>query len=445
MSSVISERGTAPAGGTSTTTKPVVFVSADSHVGPRAAEDLRQYCPKALLDDYDAWLVAVTEAGKDSAYDHRHAGNPGRIARLRLNDIPGHYDMNARIADMNRDSVAGSVVFHGSQNLEPLPFLDSVGTRLFRTGGPDEIQMDKESLEKVKIGLRMYNHWLSDVCSIEPERHAGLVHLPMWDLDAALEELRWGHEHGLRGVNFPAPRAGVANFDDPVWAPFWNACEEFGMPLTTHAGVGNPADWVGPISGVLSQLEATGFNVVKGLHRLIFAGVFERHPKLNIVYTEQAAQPSHWWPGATQEYDHVWKKRHWQVGELCPRPPSEYMRDHVFLGASFLHRAPDEPWKAQRGGWDRNVLWGSDYPHTEGALVERGDGTSTIRTSLAWIFSGTDERAVRRIAGKTAAELYGMDYSALQKVAGRINAPTMEDLAEAPAEEDIPDYWDGDD
>jgi hypothetical protein len=121
------------------------------------------------------------------------------------------------------------------------------------------------------------------------------------------------------------------------------------------------------------------------------------------------------------------------------------MRDHVFLGASFLHRAPDEPWKAQRGGWDHNVLWGSDYPHTEGALIERGDGTSTIRTSLAWIFSGTGERTVRRIAGKTTAELYGMDYSALEKVAARIIAPTIEDLAEAPAEGDIPDYWDGDD
>ncbi|OLT23120.1 hypothetical protein BJF78_07005 [Pseudonocardia sp. CNS-139] len=74
---------------------------------------------------------------------------------------------------MNRDGVAGSVVFHGSQNLEPLPFLDSVGTRLFRTGGPDEIEMSRESLEKVKVGLRIYNHWLSDACSIEPERTQG--------------------------------------------------------------------------------------------------------------------------------------------------------------------------------------------------------------------------------------------------------------------------------
>jgi predicted TIM-barrel fold metal-dependent hydrolase len=426
-------------------TKPVVVVSADTHIGPRAKEDLREYCPKNLLDEYDAWLDAVTEAGKDGAYDHRHAGNPDRIERLHLNDVPGHYDMHARIADMNRDGVAGAVIFHGSQNLEPLPFLDAVGTRIFRTGGSDEIEMEKETLAKVKVGLRMYNRWLADVCSIEPERHAGLVHLPIWDLEAAIDELKWGAEHGLRGVNFPAPRAGIKFFDDPAWEPFWNTCEEHNLPLTTHAGVGNPAEWAGPIAGALAQLEAAGYSVTKGLHRLIFAGVFERHPNLRIVYTEQTAQPSIWWEPAGEEYDSVWRKRNWQVGALCPRPPSEYMRHHVFLGASFLHRAPEEPWKASRGGYAGNVLWGSDYPHTEGTLVEHGDGTSTTRLSLSYIFSGTPERSVRQIAGANAAEVFGLDMAALERVAERIGAPTMDDLAVPPDPDDIPGYWSGND
>ena len=67
----ISERRTAPA------SAPVVAVSADTHVGPRATEDLREYCPLALRDEYDAWLAVVTEAGKASAHDHRHARQPG--------------------------------------------------------------------------------------------------------------------------------------------------------------------------------------------------------------------------------------------------------------------------------------------------------------------------------------------------------------------------------
>jgi len=428
-----------------TKSAPVVVVSADTHVGPRAAEDLRQYCPPTLRDEYDAWLAAVTEAGKAGAYDHRHSGNPDRIKRLRMNDVPGHYDMHARIADMNRDGVAGAVIFHGSQNLEPLPFLDAVGTRFFRTGGADELAMERQTLEKVKIGLHMYNTWLADVCSIEPERHAGLAHLPMWDLEAALEELTWAHGAGLRGVNFPAPRAGVRFFDDPAWEPFWRACEEFGMPLTTHAGVGNPAEWAGPIAGALAPLEAAGYPVTKGLHRLIFGGVFERHPDLKIVYTEQTAQPSMWWIPASEEYDSVWRKRNWQVREICPRPPSEYMKQHVFLGASFLHRAPDEPWKAARGGYAENILWGSDYPHTEGTLVEYGDGRSTTRTSLSYVFSGAPEQAVRPIAGANTASVYGMDMAKLARVAERIAAPTYADLSVAPDPHEVPDYWSGND
>ena len=430
---------------TKATSKPVVAVSADSHVGPRAKDDLRPYCPKHLLEDYDAWLEDLIEAGKAGSYDNRHANNQDRLDRLEMNAVPGHYDMNARIADMNRDGVAGSVIFHGSQNLEPLPFLDSVGTRFFRTGGPKELQIEAESLAKVKVGLRMYNNWLADVCSIEPERHAGLASLPTWDIDACVEEITWAHEHGLRGVNFPAPRAGVRNFDDPAWEPFWRACEEFGMPLCTHAGVGDPADWAGPIAGVLAPLEAAGSNVTKGLHRLIFGGVFDRHPNLRIVYTEQTAQPSMWWIPAGQEYDSVWRKRHWQAAEFCPRPPSEYMREHVFLGASFLHRSPDEPWKAHRGMYTRNVLWGSDYPHTEGTLVEHGDGSSTTRMSLSYVFAGVPEKTVREIAGENTARVYGMDLPALQKVAERIGAPTMEEISVAPDPADIPGYWNGND
>ena len=39
---------------------PVVIVSADSHVGPRLAEELRPYCPSAHLDEFDGLVGQVT-------------------------------------------------------------------------------------------------------------------------------------------------------------------------------------------------------------------------------------------------------------------------------------------------------------------------------------------------------------------------------------------------
>jgi hypothetical protein len=36
----------------------------------------------------------------------------------------------------------------------------------------------------LRAGQRIYDQWLVGVCSIEPERHIGLMHLPMWDIEA---------------------------------------------------------------------------------------------------------------------------------------------------------------------------------------------------------------------------------------------------------------------
>src|SRR5439155_19306644 len=88
-------------------------------------------------------------------------------------------------------------------------------------------------LELVTVGQRMYNKWLSEQCSVQPERHVGLANLPMWDVEAAIRELEWASSVGLRGVNFPAPKPGIKPYDHPDWEPFWAACEERGMTLAT--------------------------------------------------------------------------------------------------------------------------------------------------------------------------------------------------------------------
>ena len=48
----------------------------------------------------------------------------------------------------------------------------------------------------------------------------------MWDVDAAVDELRWAADAGLRGVNFPAPRPWLRPYNDRAWEPFWAAAEE---------------------------------------------------------------------------------------------------------------------------------------------------------------------------------------------------------------------------
>ena len=62
----------------------------------------------------------------------------------------------------------------------------------------------------------------------------------MWDVDAAVAEVEWAHDAGLRGVNFPAMRDGeLPEYNRRLWEPLWSVCEELGMPLVTHVGGGD--------------------------------------------------------------------------------------------------------------------------------------------------------------------------------------------------------------
>jgi predicted TIM-barrel fold metal-dependent hydrolase len=435
--------GTPAAGGASTV--PVAVVSADSHCGPRIKEDLRPYCPSAYLDEFDAFVGTYappeggTHAHKDvDPYPYPEARERAQRAR-RNAAMLGHYDMEARLADMDRDGVAAEIIFHGSQNGEPFPFVDDpLSTFRLRMDG------DVHRLELIAVGAQIYNRWLADVCADAPHRRVGLAHLPLWDIDASIEALRTAHDQGLRAVNFPAPRPGMLDTNYPEWEPFWAECEELGMPLVTHCGVADPQQWAGPANGILGFFEGGGWLSRRALHRMIFSGVFERHPELRLVYTELMQQGSTWWPGTMAEYDQAWQRRRWMVGDMCPRPPSEYMQSNVFLGASLLHRSPHETHIAVSLGYAGNVLWGADYPHVEGAVLYSGpDGPSTTRIAMQLSFAGVSERWTRRMLGGNAIDVYGLDGDALAAVAERISAPTPADLSSPPPQDLVPAYWSG--
>ena len=73
-----------------------------------------------------------------------------------------------------------------------------------------------------------------------------------------------------------------------------------------------------------------------------------------------------------------------------PKPPSEYIRSNVFLGASFI--STDQVEEACREGYAENVLWGQDYPHVEGVfqVQDDPDAEPIPRLALRHAFSRTD-------------------------------------------------------
>ena len=418
---------------------PVVIVSTDTHVGPRLREDLRPYCPVARVSDFDDYAVASAryqEAMRQAApsqYLPFDGPEPQHRRNCRNALTPGHYDMHARLRDMDADGVAAEVIFHGSQNDEPLPFTtlgDPRNSQFFKNLAPDDPEL-------ALLGQQIYNNWLADVCSIEPGRHLGLAYLPMWDVDAALRELHRARKLGLRAINFPCPQPWLPPYNDSQWEPLWSAASDLGMPLVTHIGGGANADYIGMTGRVVRLIELPFFGT-RSIPWMVFGGVFERHPALKLVITEIFGD---WWPQMTSDLDsaHQYARSpilgedYSQLLRACPCPPSDYFAQSIFVGASFMSRTEAE--RAYAYGYHTNYMWGSDYPHAEGTFQyqDQPDGLPVSLLSLRSTFAGIPDHAARAMLGTNAIRVYGFDHGALREVAARISAPAMADIAQESA------------
>jgi predicted TIM-barrel fold metal-dependent hydrolase len=228
-------------------------------------------------------------------------------------------------------------------------------------------------------------------------------------------ELRWGREHGLRGINFPAPRRGLTPYNDPVYEPFWSAVEDLDLPLSSHAGAGDIALGIsGPAGFALLAIE-TPWLGRRALWQMIFSGVFERHPRLKLAFAEHGTV---WAPQTLRDMDSAYRFEPMaELRKIIPELPSTYWQRNCFLAASFAARFEVE--QRHEVGVDK-IMWGSDYPHMEGTWPHN---MASLRTT----FHDVPEEDVRRMLGENAIDVYGFDAGALDKVAERIG-PLPEEL-----------------
>jgi predicted TIM-barrel fold metal-dependent hydrolase len=388
-----------------------VVVSADSHVGPQL-DVLRQYCPRAFLEDFDDAVRAFHASAQNIAeaigIEQGFIENMNEAAL-----VAGAYDIEARHADMDAGGVAADVLYHGHPNGNFLPLV---------AGQILEASAQSPSPELQRVGCRIYNRWQTDFISAAPERHAGLAYIPIIDIAGAVEEITWAKEHGLSGVNFPAPRPTWPHYGDPVYEPLWDVCEDLEMPLTTHSGGGETQFGYpdGPASFPLGAMENPWFSR-RAIWWLTFCGVFERHPALKLLITEICGG---WVPETVRDMDAVYYMRNQQVIQRAlPKPPSEYWRTNCYATVSFMSHAEAALFRQPNC---ENMIWGSDYPHAEGTHPY-------TRLALQKTFAGIPEEHARAMLGETAIRIFGFDTNKLREIARRIG-PTVSELSTPPTE-----------
>lgn len=380
-----------------TTTAPrFTIISADCHAGG-SMEQYREYLDPAYREEFDAWREQYRNPFRDL--------QGGRRAR--------NWDHEQRIADLAADGVVAEVVF---PNTVP-PF--------FPTGALVARPPTAADLDRRWAGLRAHNRWLADWCAEHPNRRAGIAQVFLNDVDAAVAEVQWAAEHGLRGgVLLPAvpDDTDIEPLYSPAYDPLWQVCQDLDLPVNHHSGSGHPDYGEYPAANFVWLLETAWF-AHRPLWHVIAGGVFERFPGLRFVLTEQGCD---WIPGTLRMMDgfHL-QMAGGRIGELkfppeerLPLRPSEYFDRNVWVGVSFP--APVEA-KAMRTLGLHKVMWGSDYPHHEGS-------TPFSREHLRRTFVDWSPEDLTQVLTTTAADVYGFDVTALHPLAAECG-PTAEELA----------------
>ncbi len=390
-----------------------LIVSGDAHAGPSLDRQLRPYCPAEHLDAFDAYSKAMALLTNKGDTTHVMGHNPTRLQMTR--ECAGLQDPDARLAHMDEQGVTAEVIFAGGQNDEPLPFL---GGAVFGAGKADT----DPSLRAV--GHHIWNEWLADFVSADPSRLIGVFQVPIWDIPATIAEMRWARDHQLGVMSFPAPRSDYLPYNDVAYEPFWSAAEELEIPLLTHGGGGErPLGADGP-GGTPVYLAEGPWMSRRALWQMIFGGVFERHPGLKLVFTEQGVT----WVGETLHdldsinLDTFHTERH---SDRQPLQPSEYWQRNCFVCASSL--APSEVRRRYDCGIP-NLIWGSDYPHVEGTWPE-------TLIALRNTFEGVPEHEYRAIVGENAIRVYNLDGPKLRGIADRIGPAPAEMMRPVEAHE----------
>jgi predicted TIM-barrel fold metal-dependent hydrolase len=284
-------------------------------------------------------------------------------------------------------------------------------------------------LQRRWAGLRAHNRWLAEFCQDVPGRRAGVFQIMLHDIDAAIAEVRWASESGLTGgVLLPGapPGAGVPPLYHPCYDEMWSVCEELEVPVNCHGGGAGPRTGDTPVDDMFFLLDLRWWDISR-FRNLILGGVLDRHPGLNVVFTESGIG---WIPQELRKMDQLVDSMRSAgdgggvaydaksaIDDLTLRP-SDYWHRQCYAGATFVH--PSEIAIRDKIGVDK-ILWGSDYPHLEASYPF---SRAAVRTA----FQDVSVVDTERMLAGNAAKLYGFDLDRLRTVAEQVG-PTYEEVS----------------
>ena len=292
---------------------------------------------------------------------------------------PGGYIPEEHVKDMELDGIDVSIVY------------PTAGLLLYIV--PDS--------DLLTVMFRTYNDWIAEFCKPFPKRLKGIAMLNVDDVPSAVKELERAANMGLTGAMITVYPMEDMSYDLPIYEPLWAAAEDLRMPLGLHVATNRPVAGQ-EFATMDSQRPAficnTDHWVRMSLSHMIFTGVFERHPKLQVGSVEMELS---WVPHFIDRLDYTYTQRvsrpnwHRYKEDMLP---SDYFHRNVFVG--FQEDAVGIRMRDIIGV--DNLLWGSDYPHVESTFPK-------TREILEEILADCTEEEKAKIVGGNASRIYDLD------------------------------------
>ena len=343
-------------------------ISADSHwLEPDRFVDLM---PARYRDR--APRGRFTERGYHFEIDGESTDNPALPSTM-VEGRAGMWDPQIRAEEITREGVEQEILF-------PQRMLGIIRHKDF---------------DYIQACMDAYNQLIADFCAQQPGRFHGLALLNYWNPEATRDELAKIQAMGFKGVLMPSlpPPHARTYYNARALEPMWAAIAESGLPLSFH--VGETFDARG--QGGLATTIVVAFEPFRRLFALLaFAGIFERNPGLQVVFTEGGIA---WVPSALFDSDRVYASFESEMTPKLANPPSYYWHQNCY--ATFIED-PSGLRQLDLIGHDR-VLWGSDYPHPESTVGY------TQRTLWDIIDACETVEQAQAIIGGNAARVWNLD------------------------------------
>lgn len=287
-------------------------------------------------------------------------------------DRPGHYDIDARIRDLDKagmDTQVMSKTVPGPELLEPAEGV---------------------------YWMKRINDAYADACQKHPHRLYAYAALAYQDVDASCKEIeRCIKDLGFKGIQMFSNVQGEP-MHLPKFEPIFQLAAENNLPILMHPTVPQ----TGPILDKMKipyQLYGYTFDTTMAVISLIFHGVFSRHPKLKMVHAHLGGMV----PYLVRRLQDSWKGYAKEWGLELPEAPDVIYQRQVYPDTASFY-LPAMKCCLEWVGASHMVI-GTDYAHRvgdpEGAIASvRALGEQ----------AGLSQDEIDQILGKNAEKLFNL-------------------------------------